>query len=120
LLFVDTCYAGALTGSRAAGETPDLTPLIIELTASDAGLVVYGASQRGEKALELDNNGVFTRALLDVLKGKAGHDEDGAIHVSSLSADLYKEVGLIAPPPGQHTTVGIPNGSGNPAIFLPR
>lgn len=120
LLFVDTCYAGALTGSRAGGPTLDLTPLINELKASDAGLIVYAASQRGERSQELDNNGVFTRALLDVLLGKAGHDSDGAIHVQSLSDGLYKEVTKLARPPGQHPSVGVPDGSGNPAIFIPQ
>ncbi len=63
---------------------------------------------------------MFTRALLDVLAGKAGRDNDGAIHVQSLSADLYAEVTKLAPPPGQHPSVGIPDGAGNPAIFIPQ
>jgi len=120
LLFVDTCYAGALTGSRAIEQTADITPLISELMASDAGLIVYAASQRGERSEELNDNGVFTRALLDVLTGKAGRDNDGAIHVHSLYADLYTEVTHLALPPGQHPSVGIPNGSGDPAVFIPQ
>jgi hypothetical protein len=118
LLFVDTCYAGALAGSRALEPTVDLGPLINELKASDAGLVVYGASQRGERSQELDKNGVFTRALLDVLAGKVGHDSDGSIHVTSLSTDLYTEVTQLTS--GQHPSVGIPDGSGDPPIFIPQ
>jgi WD40 repeat protein len=121
LLFIDACYAGALAGSRS--DVPvDVTPLVNELRSADAGLVVYGATGRGERAKEVDalGNGVFTRALLDVLQGKAGQDSDGAIHVTSLGRFLREEIERLAPPPGQHPSIGIPEGLGDPPVFMPR
>ncbi len=118
LLFVDTCYAGRLVGGRAVEEPMDLTPLINELKASDAGLIVYGASQRGERSQEVDGNGAFTRALLDILAGKDGHDSDGAIHVNTLESDLSVDVPRLAS--GQHPSFGAPDGAGDPPIFIPR
>ena len=118
LLFVDTCYAGAVTSSRTIDSTMDLETLINQLKASDAGLIVYGASQRGERSQEVDGNGAFTRALLDILAGKEGrHDSDGAIHVNSLSTDISADVERLTS--GQHPSFGAPNGTGDPAVFLP-
>jgi uncharacterized caspase-like protein len=124
LLFVDACYAGALAGSKPAPDPPvDLVPLINELTAADSGLVVFGATQRGERAREVDalQHGAFTNALLDALGDKRAAGSDGAIHLTTLGSFLREDVARLAlPPPGQHPSMGIPEALGDPPVFMPQ
>jgi hypothetical protein len=63
-------------------------------------------------------NGVFTRALLDVLQGKAGRHPDGSIHITSLGQFLTDEVKQMVP--GQRPMVGAPIALGDFPIFMPR
>jgi WD40 repeat protein len=81
IALLDTCYAGAMasTGSGFRGPPPDLDKLVNELSSADAGVAVYSATTGNRRALELDElqHGVFTRALLDVLSGRAQHGQAG-------------------------------------------
>ena len=93
VLFLDTCYAGALGhGTRAI--QPDISKLINEMSGPEIGVAVYSATTGRERAQELDSlhNGVFTRAILDALDGVAGQPTDGALRYSVLETKLADEV----------------------------
>lgn len=61
-LFVDTCHAGGALGNGKV----TFNPLLGQ--SAHAGIVVFAASQPGQPSLERDGNGVFTKALLDMLQ----------------------------------------------------
>ena len=93
VVFLDTCYAGALVGS-SRGVQPDISKLLNELSGSDGGIAVYSATTGRQRAQELEalQNGVFTRAILDALDGAAGHTPDGALRLNVLAEELSEHV----------------------------
>lgn len=94
LVFLDTCYAGALFGERTRGP-PRMNEVVNELLAARRGLVVYSATTENTRARERHElgNGVFTAALLRGLSGEADRPPaDGVIRVAELSEYLAEEV----------------------------
>lgn len=79
VLMLDTCHSGNVLGKRS------LNRLINDLT-SENRIVVFAASTGDQVARESPdwNNGVFTKALVEGLRGVADYAEDGKITVSEL------------------------------------
>ncbi len=93
ILFMDTCHAGNVTGTAMRG-VPDLRQFLQDLKEGGQGLVVITSSRPGQKSQEHPawNNGAFTKALVEGLKGKAGKDRQGFITFTALDAYITQRV----------------------------
>lgn len=89
LLFMDTCHSGKVFGDGGKRSTGDMTAMIGELASAENGVVVFAAStgrQASHEAAEW-NNGAFTRALVEGLRGRADFQKTGRVTLNML--DLY-------------------------------
>lgn len=77
LMFLDTCYAGRVFGDRQLRGAGDLSRLINELASADNGLVVFTSSTKQQSSQEsaVWQNGAFTKALVEGLRGRAVYGE---------------------------------------------
>jgi WD40 repeat protein len=93
LLFMDTCHAGNVTGTATRG-VPDLRQFLQDLKDGGQGLVVITSSRPGQMSQEHPswNNGAFTKALVEGLKGKAQKDRQGLITFTALDAYITQRV----------------------------
>jgi uncharacterized caspase-like protein len=93
LLFMDTCHAGNVTGT-AMRAVPDLRQFLQDLKEGGQGLVVITSSRPGQKSPEHPswNNGAFTKALVEGLKGRAMRDRQGFITFTALDAYITQRV----------------------------
>jgi len=93
LLFMDTCHAGNVTGTAMRG-VPDLRQFLQDLKDGGQGLVVITSSRPGQKSQEHPswNNGAFTKALVEGLRGKAMKDRQGLITFTALDAYITQRV----------------------------
>ena len=89
LFFVDTCHSGNVLGTGRRGTRSDLTAVVNELSSAENGVIVFAASTGRQYALESSEwrNGVFTKALLEGVGGKADHANSGRVTHKML--DLY-------------------------------
>jgi WD40 repeat protein len=73
LVFLDICHAGGFQVAGKQLSIPDMTLLAAEFSDPRRGLVVYASSSRDEVSEELpnENNGAFTSAVVEGLKGAA-------------------------------------------------
>ena len=87
LMLLDACHAGAVDGRRHGGSLSD--DLRRELVADECGVVVMCSSTGREVSLEspLLEHGLFTKALVEGLEGKADYNQDRVIQLNEL--DLY-------------------------------
>lgn len=87
LAFLDTCHAGNVLG--AATQAADQAPLARQLASEEGGVVVFSASTGRQTSLEDPRwgNGVFTKALVEGLRGQADGKRTGRVTVAML--DLY-------------------------------
>ena len=88
LFMVDACFAGGLALPKApvVSNGPVLNQSVIEALAAGGGTVAI-ASSRDDQTSNLmgsDRNSLFTKHLLEGLKGAAGHDAQGYIRVFDL------------------------------------
>lgn len=89
LFFIDTCHSGKVFNDIPTRDGNDLRSFISELAAADNGVVVFAAStgrQASQEAAEW-NNGAFTRAVIEGLRGRADFHRSGRITINML--DLY-------------------------------
>ena len=93
LLFMDTCHAGNVTGTATRG-LPDMQQFLQDLKEGGQGLVVITSSRPGQKSQEHPswNNGAFTKALVEGLKGKAPKDKQGFVTFTALDAYITQRV----------------------------
>jgi uncharacterized caspase-like protein len=93
LLFMDTCHAGNVTGTATRG-LPDMQQFLQDLKEGGQGLVVITSSRPGQKSQEHPswNNGAFTKALVEGLKGKASKDKQGFVTFTALDAYITQRV----------------------------
>lgn len=84
VLFLDTCHAGQV----------DLSRLADDLASNASGVVVYASSSGGQASLESPrwNNGVFTKAVVEGLNGRADAANSGCITVSALEHYVARRV----------------------------
>lgn len=89
LLFMDTCHAGNVMGSVRLRAIPNYAALMSELSSADNGVIVFASSTGRQSSRESErwNNGAFTKALVEGLRGHADFARSGRITVSML--DLY-------------------------------
>ncbi|KJU83733.1 peptidase C14 caspase catalytic subunit p20 [Candidatus Magnetobacterium bavaricum] len=92
LLFLDTCHAGNVMGTRGMGV--DLAELIEELVSAENGVVVFASSTGRQESLEdpIWDNGAFTKALVEGLNGKAALIHPDKITINTLGAYISERV----------------------------
>jgi len=88
VMFVDTCHSGNVMGTRRGGPA-DINAVVNELASAENGMVVFAASTGRQYSLEDPQwqNGAFTKALVEGVKGKADYEHNGRITINML--DLY-------------------------------
>jgi len=97
LFFFDTCHAGSAAVGGATRGNQTYEPFIDEMRDASNGVLVLASSEGRELSQEDDasKNGVFTRAVVEGLSGKADANGDGVVTFQELSlyvADRVKEL----------------------------
>lgn len=100
LLFLDTCRAGSLMSSGLAKNNDelrrrlDITRFVNAMTYNNTGVVIYSASSSRQFSMESAEwgNGIFTKVLIEGLKGQADANRDGQVMTSELEGFLAREV----------------------------
>lgn len=89
LLLLDTCHSGNVLVGRSGGRTTDFSRVVNEMASAESGVVVYAASSGAQASRESPswNNGAFTKAVIEGLRGKADYTSSGRVTVSAL--ELY-------------------------------
>lgn len=108
LFFVDTCHSGSIMGAGRRGMS-DLNGVINELASAGNGAVVFAASTGRQYSLEKPEwqNGAFTKALVEGVKGKADNRHTGRVTFKML--DLYISERVKELTRGEQTpTTGVP------------
>jgi WD40 repeat protein len=107
LFFVDSCHAGSImSGRRGMG---DINGVVNELASAGNGAVVFAASTGRQYSLERPEwqNGAFTKALVEGLRGKADARHTGRVTFKML--DLYISERVKELTRGEQTpTTGVP------------
>lgn len=87
VLFVDTCHAGNVMGTRRG--VADINAVVNELASTENGAVVFSSSTGKQYSLEDAQwgNGAFTKALVEGFSGNADYGGKGKITINML--DLY-------------------------------
>jgi WD40 repeat protein len=86
LVLLDICHAGAFQVAGRARTVPDMTRLSGELHDTKAGLVIFASSTGTQESEELPDlqNGAFTAAVLQGLRGAALVRQDRLIQTNDL------------------------------------
>jgi len=116
-MFLDACRAGAITEGKRVSPA-DITSFINQMVYSEAGTVLFAASRPMQSSLESKdwNNGAFTKALVEGLRGKAGGD-DPDIRIGGLFDWVSRQVEILTK--GRQTpTVAIPHTISNLVIAV--
>lgn len=94
VLLLDTCHAGGSLDRRAALREGDLQRLAGQVATAESNIVVFTASTGAQVARESRRwgNGVFSKALLEGLRGKADGTGSGLVSVSQLEAYVSSRV----------------------------
>jgi WD40 repeat protein len=115
LFFFDTCFSGNVLGGRAADTKPDVDGFANQLRSAKNGVVVFASSTGDELSLEPPGlkdpnleNGAFTAAVLDGLRGRAARQ---GVQVVSLT-DLSNYI--------SHTVYDLTSGNQHPTFAMPR
>ncbi|MBQ4394528.1 MAG: caspase family protein [Paludibacteraceae bacterium] len=106
IVFMDACHSGAMAGMK--GHVKDIT-------FATPGIIGFYSSTAGEESAETDKlqNGVFTRVLLNGLKG-AAKDKDGQVTLHTL--DAYIKQNVSAQTKGKQTPI-VENTTGDAVLF---
>jgi WD40 repeat protein len=87
IFFFDTCYSGAILSGRATSTQPDVDRFANQLKAAENGIVVFTSSTGNELSQEKEewNNGAFTKAVVEGLRGAAARPQNPVIMISDLN-----------------------------------
>ena len=93
VVFLDTCFSGSLFAGKERG-TPDLDAFVQDLMQTENGVVVFTSTTKQQTARESRewNNGVFTKAVVEGLAGKAKTDDGPGVTINTLSAFVSDRV----------------------------
>lgn len=93
VVILDACHAGGVKpqGARAAGTT-GLVERYLNAFQNAQGRALLLSSDESEVSWETEDHGVFTRFLLDGLRGQADADEDGIVTFTEASLYVEREV----------------------------
>jgi len=93
-LFVDTCYAAAVTGEKPRDDKT-LSQVIKDLQNEYYGVVTFAASTDREESVERQEwgHGAFTKALLEgLVEGKADPNHTGFVQWNELGTWIWRRV----------------------------
>lgn len=92
-VFLDTCFSGGAGGKKGPTQ-PDVDRLANNLASADKGIVVFTSSTGRQFSQERDEwqNGAFTKALVEALKGGADYQHDKRISIAALEVYLSHRV----------------------------
>jgi uncharacterized caspase-like protein len=81
-------------GARATDSQPDVDKFANELRAAENGVVVFTSSSGNELSQEKDewNNGAFTKALVEGMRGSAAQPAIPVIIISDLHGYVSRRV----------------------------
>lgn len=84
IIFMDACHSGSMYGIRSSAET---------FSMSEPDIIGFYSSTEAQKSNESEQweNGIFTKALLEGIKGKAV-DEEGNITLDALELYIRNQV----------------------------
>jgi uncharacterized caspase-like protein len=92
ILFVlDACYSGFVFGKTRATWSPQPSAFLAEATR-DPVIQALTAGKTGQKALEKGGHGIFTRSLIEGLRGAADQRNKGFITATDLLAWAQENV----------------------------
>ncbi len=93
IAFLDTCFAGGAGGTKGPTQ-PDVDRLANSLASAEKGIVVFTSSTGRQFSQESDKwqNGAFTKALVEALKGGADYQHDKRISIAELEVYLSHRV----------------------------
>ena len=97
IFFFDTCYSGGVLGAKATDTQPDVDKFANELKAAENGIVIFASSTGKQLSLERDewNNGAFTKALVEGMRGAAARPGLPAISISDLNGYVSQRVNQL-------------------------
>lgn len=87
---IDSCFSGFALTRAAPSESVSDADLLSAL--EEPVVQVITAGRKGQKAVETEGHGLFTKRLLDGLRGLADRDRRGFVTVSQLAAWLSPRV----------------------------
>lgn len=90
MFFLDACYSGALT-NQASAKASNATDIINKID-DERGVTIFASSTGKEKSGEDDENGFFTKALIEGLRGKAADKEDNLVYPTGLKRYVTRRV----------------------------
>jgi uncharacterized caspase-like protein len=84
IIFMDACHSGSMYGVKSVTET---------FSMAEPGVIGFYSSTEAQKSNESEQweNGIFTKALLEGLKG-AAVDQDGNITLDALELYIREQV----------------------------
>ena len=94
LFFFDTCFSGNVLPAKDADTKPDVDGFANELRTAKNGVVVFTSSTGNELSLELPglNNGAFTKAVIDGMRGAAARSGSKVISIADLESYVSHRV----------------------------
>jgi WD40 repeat protein len=94
IFFFDTCYSGGVMGARATDTQPDVDKFANELKAAENGIIVFSSTTGNQLSQERDewNNGAFTKAVVEGMRGAAARLGLVLISVSDLQGYVSQRV----------------------------
>lgn len=90
MFFLDTCYSGALN-NQAANRSTNATDMINKID-DERSVIIFSSSTGKQKSGEDDQNGFFTKALIEGLRGKAANGEDNLVYPGGLGDYVARRV----------------------------
>ena len=93
IFFIDSCHSGQALGSKSP-DRADMNKLANELSNAENGVVVFTASSGRQSSVEEPQwqNGAFTEAVLEGLRGEADMIPGGGISVDELGLYISQRV----------------------------
>ncbi len=93
----DTCHAGDATGAKFKGAPESYAKFVSELSSAETGARVLASSEGRELSIESKEwqNGAFTKALVEALRGQADFGKEGVVRSSELVAYVQRRVAKL-------------------------
>jgi uncharacterized caspase-like protein len=95
IFFFDTCYSGnVLKGAKGSNLRPNVDKFANDLETASNGIIVFTSSTGDELSQETDKweNGVFTKAVVEGMKGLAARRGNRAVSVFDLGSYVSMRV----------------------------
>jgi len=110
IFFFDTCYSGNVLTGRTTSTQPDVDKFANMLKVAENGIVVFTSSTGNELSQEREewNNGAFTKAVVEGLRGAAARPQVPVVMISDLSGYVSRRVRELT------------NGNQKPMMAMPK